>query len=1032
MQGLTLQSNHGSVIVGERRSQEVLTCAPFSSKDLPMQRACVRAFLCFVIAAAPHMARAEDIVTTPLQYYGLGSLMCADLSGDGRNVATGGGAGGFIWDAETGTVTRMLSGHLSGVGCIAFSQDGTKVITGSAGGKAKLWRVLDSTEICSLYGHDSAVRDVALSPTGEMAVTGSADWTAKLWDAATGAQLRELSGHTGAVMAVAFSPEVTTVLTGSSDNTAMLWSVSDGALIRTFSGHTDGVRSVAFSPDGTVALTASEDRTAKMWDLSSGALIGTFTGHSDAVLTAVFSPDAGRVLTGSENGSVKLWDVAGHVEIRSFPNHADAVVAARFSPDGSCIFTASLDNTAVIRATANGAEIQRFDRHTPRVYSVAISPDGKWVLTGDADYEAKLWKASDGTFVRSYVGHAAAVRSVAFSPDGEKVLTASNDGRATLWDRADGTEILTFSGHGHYVLDAHFSPDGAHVLTGSQDRTAKIWKVSDGSVIHTLSGHASEVYSVAYSPDGSIVATCGSDHTAKTWDATTGELIRTFTGHAYNVHDVAFSPIADELLTGSTTYTPDFLEEAKLWDLTTGQEIRSISRYPGAVYSVAYSPNGRRFLTGGQTSDWPVVGMARLWNPENGNLIRSFQGHTDRVYSVVWSSDGMTALTGSRDGTARLWQATNKGDKVILVAGGGDYVGNAIASQTQALADRAFFTMLVRGYRPEDIMYLSAFDDWDTRDSNNDNIPDADAYASVESLWSAVDSWSSDTARLILYLIDHGTFNSSTGQYFFSVNPTESIRALDLDAHLDVLQNSTGNDLILIVDCCFSGGFVQQCTPLPGMRRVAISATTADALSVYSPPAGAESFSFYFLSFALLGNTLDNCYRWTKLSFATMRNPAGQDPWMDDNGDGRADNMDGDLAAQHVLGRFPAFGLRAPTILTVSPPRRVTAGHAADLWARLEPSVDARAVWAVIVPPQQQYADGEPVTDLTRVDLVRDMTPGLWRGSWTPTTDDMGVCSVTFFAESNDSLNTHSVATPVATSFRVTGTAVELPWVRMR
>jgi hypothetical protein len=86
-----------------------------------------------------------------------------------------------------------------------------------------------------LRGHTAGVLAVAFSPDGTGVLTGSWDNTARLWDAATGKAVATLAGHGDRVLAVAFSPDGTRVLTGSQDNTARLWSVfkSAQALINT-------------------------------------------------------------------------------------------------------------------------------------------------------------------------------------------------------------------------------------------------------------------------------------------------------------------------------------------------------------------------------------------------------------------------------------------------------------------------------------------------------------------------------------------------------------------------------------------------------------------------------------------------------------------------------------------------------------------------------------------------------------------------------------------------------------------------------
>jgi WD40 repeat protein len=69
---------------------------------------------------------------------------------------------------------------------------------------------------------------VAFSPDGTRIVTGSGDRTAKVWDARTGTPQLELKGHTSHVWSVAFSPDGTRIVTGSSDGTAKVWDARTG------------------------------------------------------------------------------------------------------------------------------------------------------------------------------------------------------------------------------------------------------------------------------------------------------------------------------------------------------------------------------------------------------------------------------------------------------------------------------------------------------------------------------------------------------------------------------------------------------------------------------------------------------------------------------------------------------------------------------------------------------------------------------------------------------------------------------------
>jgi hypothetical protein len=133
-----------------------------------------------------------------------------------------------VWEARTGTPLLELKGHTSVVSSVAFSPDGTRVVTGSWDNTAKVWEARTGTPLLELKGHTSVVSSVAFSPDGTRVVTGSEDRTAKVWEARTGTPLLELQGHTGSVTSVAFSPDGARIVTGSADHSAKVWDARTG------------------------------------------------------------------------------------------------------------------------------------------------------------------------------------------------------------------------------------------------------------------------------------------------------------------------------------------------------------------------------------------------------------------------------------------------------------------------------------------------------------------------------------------------------------------------------------------------------------------------------------------------------------------------------------------------------------------------------------------------------------------------------------------------------------------------------------
>jgi WD40 repeat protein len=998
------------------------------------QRGRVASFACFgaaILAAwaalEPTGARAEStVVTVPLMRYGLGMLECAAYSPnpDAPLVATGGGIGVVLWDAETGSHARILSAPRHYVFSVAVSPDGTKILTGSWDNTAMLWDTGTGSVIRAFVGHSDSVDSVAFSPDGTKALTGSGDMTAKIWDVATGAEIQTFAGHTDRVRSVAFSLDGAKVLTGSFDKTAKLWNATNGVEIRAFSGHTGCVRSVAFSPDGTQALTGSEDTTAKLWNAATGAEIRTFSGHTDWIYCVAFSPDGTKILTGSDDATAKVWNAATGDEIRTVAGHTSRVGSVAFSPHGANILTASYDATARLWNAATGDFIRTFSGHTSGVSSVVFSPDETQVLTGSWDNTAKIMDAATGTSVRTFTGHESGLSSAAFSHDGTKALTGSWDSTARLWNVATGAEIRTFSGHTNGVSSVAFSPDGTQALTGSSDCTAKLWDAATGAEIRTFSGHTAEVYSVVFSPDGTKILTGSADMTAKSWDLATGAEIRTFAGHANCVDSVAFSPDGTKALTGSWDNT------AKLWDAATGAEVRTFSGHESAVFSVAFSPDGTGILTGSADS------TSKIWDAATGAEIRTFSSHKSGVASIALSRDGTRILTGGDDGLTLLWDSgltsqtaggpppdpsVRKRDRMILVAGGGDYAGNPIAGQTKALANLAHLTATVRGYKTEDIYYLSAFE---THSQN----PNVDGAASADAITSATRNWASDASRLTIMLIDHGDKDLSIPEWYFLVDGTKSPRdylvASELDVALDEVQSGGDplREIALCVDACYAGGFIRKCSGAPqGTKRLVIASTTDTRLANFGCDDGAISFTYFFLASAIRGNTFHDCFRSARNAIAALRIPAQEPqlPWLDDDGDAAYSPKDGEVARRRVFGNLPAFGFLIPEIVDARATETLSQAEDFEIWCEMGPG-EVERVQAVVSYSGAYYPEGVPVTNMTTCSLTREGATNRW-STTIPASDvaGEGIYTILYTATRRDALGTVLPAAPVARALQV-------------
>jgi WD40 repeat protein/tRNA A-37 threonylcarbamoyl transferase component Bud32 len=510
-----------------------------------------------------------------------------------------------------------------------------------------LQRPLLDGSLAVLEGHQDSVSSVAFSPDGTRLVTGLHDNTARLWDAATGEQIAVIEGHEGPVLSVAFSPDGTQFATGSYDSTARLWDATTGEQLTALGGHQREVRSVAFSPDGTRLATGSADNTARLWDVATGEQVATLEGHENWVFSVAFSPDSARLATGSADNTARLWDVATGEQLAALEGHENWVFSVAFSPNGTSLATGSQDKTARLWDAAAGGSLAVLGGHQREVRSVAFSPDGARLATGSGDSTARLWDVATGEQLAALEGHENGVFSVAFSPEGTSLAAGSQDNATRIWDSATGEQVEALEGHEKWVSSVVFSPDGTRLATGSADNTARLWDTATSKQLAVLEGHTDCVFSIAISSDGTRLATGSADNTARLWDAATGKQLAVLEGPEKWVLSVVFSPDGTRLATGELDNT------ARVWDTATGEQIAVLEGHEGDVFSIVFSPDGTRLATGSADE------TARLWGATTGEPIAVFEGHEGAVLSVAFSPDGTRLATGSADGTARLWGLSN-------------------------------------------------------------------------------------------------------------------------------------------------------------------------------------------------------------------------------------------------------------------------------------------------------------------------------------------------------------------------------------
>ena len=569
------------------------------------------------------------------------------FSPDGSKALTASDDGAAkLWDAKTGVCLLTLGQHLDRVKSAAFSSDASRIVTASDDHTAKLWDAKTGVCLLTLAQHQGKVNSTAFNGDASKIVTASSDRTAKVWDATTGACILTLDEHRNSVSSAAFNSNK--IVTASFDDTAKVWDAATGDCLLTLEEHNDDINNSEFSADGSKIVTASDDGTAKVWDANSGTCFLTLKGHQGSVLSAAFSTDGSKIVTASHDRTAKVWDANSGTCLLTLVGHKKLMRSAAFSKDGSKIATTSRDNTAKVWDANTGACLLTLEQHQDYVNGAAFNSDDGKIITASDDQTAKIWDAATGDcLITLGKEQRPAMLSASLSTDGSRLVTASNNGSALMWDLSADECILAMTQHQDWVRSATFSYDGRKVITASDDKTAKVWDASTGACLLTLEHHKGWVLSSTFSKDDSKIATASRDNTAKIWDSNSGACRLTLAHHSNEVNDAAFSSDGCTVVTASDDKT------AKIWDTATGTCLITLDEHQEWVRGAAFSSDGGKVATASNDC------TAKVWDIATGECLLTLPHHQRVVFSAEFNNDSSKIATASDDRTAKIWDAAN-------------------------------------------------------------------------------------------------------------------------------------------------------------------------------------------------------------------------------------------------------------------------------------------------------------------------------------------------------------------------------------
>ena len=350
--------------------------------------------------------------------------------------------------ADQGTCIRTVS---CGSGISALAYRNNTIAIGLKPKDIAIFDALTGSQRGVFSGHTDVVNSLAFSSDGTLLVSGSEDRTIKLWDVQTGAAIKTLCPHSWEINCVAISADNAVIASGSYIDLIYLWHLKSGnhhVVVRSL------VKSIAFCPKNPQHLISShesmsncdestyESDTSQQWNIDGceigPALPGHYSAfspdgthfavcnetnvtirHTDSMMTVVefslaesphlccFSPD-GNMIAMAVGHTIYLWDITSHDPhpIQAFPGHTFRIISLAFS-SSLTIISASYDktikfwqiNASLTNKVALGSESTHLTL-APIMYVSLQVRDGL-AFSIDVEGIVKTWDISTGTYKES-------------------------------------------------------------------------------------------------------------------------------------------------------------------------------------------------------------------------------------------------------------------------------------------------------------------------------------------------------------------------------------------------------------------------------------------------------------------------------------------------------------------------------------------------------------------------------------------------------------------------------------------------------
>lgn len=586
-----------------------------------------------------------------------------------------------IASAPDAWMYRPFKAHTGRVYDIAFSPDGTTLITCGTDSTMRLWG-LDGKQRWAAPIHAQTRGDAVFSPNGRYIVSKGQD-SIYLLDSDNGALLKIFDRQKGMLGQPVFSPDNKHLLIVH--DTCTVWDIETGDVVRKFSNSFLEKKTFkgSYSPDGSLILLGGYSNSGYpnfvLVD-TLGRTIDTLWGKKTHASEVQFTPDGSKLII-SKSQFLFLKDIktgqldsikmlySGYKLAISEKNRQIAIFqySELILIDYVNLTTTNLpltytdlgygiakivfvQNGRVVVISSHSGNIGFYDierktfsqfRIHDRSSSIVTTPKGNVLASVGDGGEVLLWQKN--------MAPAKVASFLKISPDGERIAAGEYENARVSIQILDSATNLVATLHAPFYYpiqsdDIHFLSKSKQLLVHCADSTIRIWDY-DGNLKHTFRADELATGTVLISPMGGRILSVNNKGNALIWDDK-GEKVGVSdakTNARYNnMYSAKFSPDGSDFYIQGDTSTYLFDKNGVL-----------AAQINGLFSSIGFSPFGHIWTI----ADYPDYRL-KVWDKRGKLLVDA-----PKSYLYSFSLDGQQLAIANDNQQITVWDMPTQRSK---------------------------------------------------------------------------------------------------------------------------------------------------------------------------------------------------------------------------------------------------------------------------------------------------------------------------------------------------------------------------------